>query len=260
MSTALSTQQSQAPTITGDLERVLVGGDLSKLSTEQRVTYYRALCDSLGLNPLTRPFDYITLSGKLTLYAKKDATEQLRAIKRVSLRIVGREMVDDCYVVTAEATDATGRVDSATGAVACSALKGEAKANALMKAETKAKRRVTLSICGLGLLDESEVSSIPGAQVANFDPTPTPPIRQEYADSETGEIVDAPKLTDGLESALRITAEEAESVREWLDATASDEAAFRRHFGVGAIEDMTPAQFETAILMFEKKAQKGAAA
>jgi hypothetical protein len=30
-----------------------------------------------------------------------------------------------------------------------------------MKAETKAKRRVTLSICGLGLLDETEVETVP---------------------------------------------------------------------------------------------------
>jgi hypothetical protein len=35
-----------------------------------------------------------------------------------------------------------------------------------MKAETKAKRRVTLSLSGLGLIDESEVSSIPDAQPA----------------------------------------------------------------------------------------------
>jgi len=33
----------------------------------------------------------------------------------------------------------------------------------MMKAETKAKRRVTLAICGLGFLDESEVDSIKGA-------------------------------------------------------------------------------------------------
>ncbi len=32
-----------------------------------------------------------------------------------------------------------------------------------MKAETKSKRRVTLSLCGLGMLDESEVETIPGA-------------------------------------------------------------------------------------------------
>jgi hypothetical protein len=40
-------------------------------------------------------------------------------------------------------------------------LKGDALANALMKAETKAKRRVTLSIAGLGWLDETELETIP---------------------------------------------------------------------------------------------------
>ena len=33
--------------------------------------------------------------------------------------------------------------------------------NALSKAVTKAKRRATLSICGLGMLDETEIASIP---------------------------------------------------------------------------------------------------
>ena len=32
-----------------------------------------------------------------------------------------------------------------------------------MKAVTKAKRRVTLSICGLGFMDESEVADVPEA-------------------------------------------------------------------------------------------------
>ena len=36
-----------------------------------------------------------------------------------------------------------------------------ALANAIMKTETKAKRRATLSICGLGFLDESEIETIP---------------------------------------------------------------------------------------------------
>ena len=33
-----------------------------------------------------------------------------------------------------------------------------------MKAETKAKRRATLSICGLGMLDETEIETIPDAR------------------------------------------------------------------------------------------------
>src|SRR5262249_53952504 len=38
-----------------------------------------------------------------------------------------------------------------------------------MRALTKAKRRVTLSICGLGMLDESEIESIKGAERVESD-------------------------------------------------------------------------------------------
>jgi hypothetical protein len=149
----------------GKLEQVLIGGDLARLSESDRLTYYRQMCDSLQLNPLTKPFQYISLNGKLTLYATKDCTEQLRKRDAVSVQIVGREHVEGVYVVTARATLADGRCDESIGAVSIESLKGEARANAVMKAETKAKRRVTLSICGLGMLDESETESIPGAVV-----------------------------------------------------------------------------------------------
>ena len=145
------------------LEQVLIGGDLSRLKPEDRVMYYKQVCESTGLNPLTKPFEYITLNGKLTLYALRSCTEQLRKIHGVSILIVSREVVEDCYVVTARATDAKGRNDESIGAVPIAGVKGEARSNAMMKAETKAKRRVTLAICGLGMLDESEADSIAGA-------------------------------------------------------------------------------------------------
>lgn len=146
------------------IEEVLVMGDLSKLTPEQRNQYYQAVCSSLGLNPLTKPFDFIVLNGKLTMYARKDCTDQLRKLHRVSIRITERSIMDDLMVVTAEATDSTGRTDCSIGAVSIAGLRGESKANALMKAETKARRRVTLAVCGLGILDETEVDSIPGAR------------------------------------------------------------------------------------------------
>lgn len=146
------------------MESVMIKGDLSKLSPQERSDYYFQLCHSLRLNPLTKPFEYITLNGKLTLYARKDATEQLRKRDRVSVVIAARERMEDVYVVTARATMPDGRTDESIGAVAIGTLKGEALANAFMKAETKAKRRVTLSICGLGILDETEVETIPNAQ------------------------------------------------------------------------------------------------
>jgi len=144
----------------GTIETVLATGDLSKLSPEDRTRYLLRVCESLQLNPLTRPLQYIVLSNKLTLYATRDATDQLRKLHGVSVRIVSRERVDDLYIVQAEATDKTGRSDSSLGVVSIKGLSGEALGNAIMKSETKSKRRVTLSICGLGMLDETEVQSV----------------------------------------------------------------------------------------------------
>lgn len=165
----------------GIMESVLIQGDLSKLSAEQRSSYYLKTCESLGLNPYTKPFDYINLNGKLTLYAKKDATDQLRNAKNISVSIVSREKMDDIYVVLARATDMSGRTDEAIGAVNIANQKGDALANLLMKAESKAKRRVTLSICGLGWTDESEIDSIPNAKFVPVDHS-TGEIVQEEVD------------------------------------------------------------------------------
>lgn len=163
MSTDLATTNVQVP---AELqEKALLGGDLTKLTSSERLSYYNSVCTSLGLNPLTRPFEYIMLNGKLTLYARKDCTEQLRTNRCISVEIKSREVVEGIYVVTAKAVEAIGnnifqRSDEAIGAVSIANLQGDAKANAMMKAETKAKRRVTLSICGLGMLDETEIETI----------------------------------------------------------------------------------------------------
>jgi hypothetical protein len=161
MSTEVATIQTPAEL----LEKVVVGGDLSKLTSRERMLFYNKLCESAGLNPLSRPFEYLTLNGKLTLYARKDATDQLREIHGVSITSLEREMVEGIYCVTVHAINGKGRTDTSIGAVALEGLRGEARANGIMKAETKGKRRVTLSICGLGLLDETEVETIPGTML-----------------------------------------------------------------------------------------------
>src|SRR5690606_23860382 len=166
-STGLAVSTQQAAEV---LERVDIEGDLAALSPQERVTYYAKVCESLGLNPMTKPFEYIRLNNRLTLYAKRDATDQLRRIHGVSVEITGREMYgDSIYVVTARARDSQGRTDEAIGAVSIAGLKGDALANALMKAETKAKRRVTLSICGLGWRDGAEVATVPDAAPVDVD-------------------------------------------------------------------------------------------
>jgi hypothetical protein len=159
---ALATPAPQVPPEV--LEQVAVGGDLTGLTAAQRLAYYRAVCQSLGLNPLTKPFEYLTLNGQLRLYALRDCADQLRRLHGISITITGRERLGDLYLVTARARDKTGREDESIGAVALGTLKGDALANALMKCETKAKRRVTLSLAGLGWLDETELETIPAGR------------------------------------------------------------------------------------------------
>lgn len=142
------------------LEQVVIQGDLAKLTPEERIAYYARVTESLGINPLTRPFEYITLNGRMVLYARKDATDQLRSIKGISVDRLDREETADLAIVTAYGHDRANRTDSAIGAVAIKGLVGEGLANALMKAETKAKRRMTLSLAGLGWLDETEIGSV----------------------------------------------------------------------------------------------------
>lgn len=184
---AVAVRQTE-PTLTAFevIERVITSGDLSKMSAQDRVAFYWKTCESLGLNPLTRPFEFIALNGKLTLYARKDATDQLRKLNAVSVTNVRREKDEALGLLTVYAAgrDKTGREDEATGVVSIKGLAGEALANAAMKAETKAKRRLTLSLVGLGFLDESEVE---GGGDADVDPT-------------TGEISERPKPKSLLES------------------------------------------------------------
>ena len=160
------------------IEAVLVGGDLTPLTPEQRVNYYNRVCESVGLNPLTRPFDYLRLNNKLILYANKNCADQLMSTRSLSVEIPTREPIQGVFVVTARVKSAGGRAAEGIGAVPIEGLKGEALANAVMKAETTAKRRTVMSFCGLSMMDETEVDSVPGAQRVAAQPVAEPPVRE----------------------------------------------------------------------------------
>lgn len=165
MSATATTQQENISTAVA--EAVFATGNLKDLKPAQRVEYMQSACRALGLNPLTRPFRFLDLNGQVQLYATKDCGDQLRRIHKINLHVVDRSIDGDLYTVTVRARTPDGREDEDMGAVNLGQLKGEARANQIMKALTKAKRRVTMSICGLGFLDETEVDTIPG--VYTFD-------------------------------------------------------------------------------------------
>jgi hypothetical protein len=151
------------------MEKVVLGNDLASLSSIEKVKYINGVCKSLGLNPATNPIKLMKFNGKEILYFSKESTEQLRTINHVSIENIESKTMDGIYIVTAHAVTPDGRKDASTGAIAIKGLQGDALCNAIMKAETKAKRRVTLSICGLGFNDESEMDSLKGASKVNLD-------------------------------------------------------------------------------------------
>jgi hypothetical protein len=180
-----------------NMEAVVIGGDLSKLTPEQRVQYYQKVCQSVGINPLTRPFNYITLNNKLTLYATKDATDQLRSLHNVSIDDIDITEDDKSITVKVKGHDDTNRSDVEIGVVSKGDMQGNL-ANVRMKAVTKAKRRLTLSLCGLGWLDETEIETIKDARPVVVTETGDISISDENINQETGEVVTPQELIDPM--------------------------------------------------------------
>ena len=145
------------------IEQLVINGNLTGLNQQQKVEYYKGYCERLGLDPFTQPFKILRLQGKETLYCDRSGVQQLSKLHNVSHDITSREQMEGIYLVTCKAS-ADGRHTESIGAVTTGTLSGDALCNALMKAETKAKRRATLDLLGLGMLDESEVDTIPNAK------------------------------------------------------------------------------------------------
>lgn len=159
------------------IEKALMIGDFSKMSADMRVAYYLAVCKSSGLNPMSRPFlPMKTQSGDTVLYATVQCAEQLRKIHRISTKVLSRETQDGLYIVTVLVSTPDGRTEESQGIVEITNLKGTAKANAMLKAESKAKRRATMAICGLGFPMADDAS-----------PREATPI---LFNAQTGEVVD----------------------------------------------------------------------
>ena len=149
------------------IEQVAMEGDLSVLSLAERLMYVRSFCRALGIDWRGRPFAYIVLNNKMVLYALRNCTDQLRRVHGISVIESRRMQEGDLTIIEVKVQDRTGRTDTGTGAWPTAGLKGEAVVNAILKAETKAKRRATLSICGLGMLDESELDTIDDIQAVS---------------------------------------------------------------------------------------------
>ena len=76
-------------------ESLVLKGDISGLTAEERTRFYLSLCEQLGLNPATQPLAILRLNGKEVLYPTRGATDQLAAIHRLNREIIdGPKVID----------------------------------------------------------------------------------------------------------------------------------------------------------------------
>lgn len=206
-------QQLQTASDESVVSALILNGDLSKLSAADKVKYYNGYCDRLGLDPFTKPFDILRLNNREVLYCTRTGTQQLNKLHSVSHTITSRDLIDAAgiYQVTARASLPDGRCTESIGAVNIGGLKGEAYANAIMKAETKAKRRATLDLLGLGVLDESEVESIPNAQPVQLDKAKEKE-QEKKAEDEMSEVEYMVRKTYNTEADLLMVLDSCESL------------------------------------------------
>ena len=179
------------------IESIVTRGDLSGLREEQLVGYYNYRCQQVGLDPSAKPFDLLVLSGKKVLYANAGATQQLANLHGLSTQITNRERVEDVYLVSVRCTGKDGRSSENQGAVDIKGLSGEKLANALMKAATKAIRRTVLAHCGLGMLDETELETIPAQQMQRVNLPSVQPLTPLDAVLDKPYKLSVPEVKEG---------------------------------------------------------------
>lgn len=219
--TAPAVVQQKAPSSEA-FYNLVVDGDLGKLTADQRVAYLKSVTESLGLNPMTRPFGLIRLDNKVTLYALKEASTQLAKRDCVTVTLGDYIYVKErnILMVKAEARTPDGRITDEVAAIAIGdKVMGDMAANAYMKLATKAKRRAVLAHCGLGILDESELETIKNVRHIDEEtttkkeldkgPEPIPAVASPVHEEQTRE--NEPQITHSDAFSYQDTGD-----RQWL--------------------------------------------
>lgn len=139
------------------------GRDTSSLRLDQKAAVLEGLARALGLNPLSQPVIFLKTQGREVVYVTKVGTDQIASRLRLQRRTIHGPDVrkvhgKDLAFCQVEVTAPDGRSEMSTATLPITD-----PVNDLMKVESKAKRRATLSIAGLGLLTEEEIETIPGA-------------------------------------------------------------------------------------------------
>lgn len=228
-----------------------INGDLSKLNEPEKLLYYKYNCDYYNLDIVSRPFDYVWLgkgeARKLVLYPNKTAVAQLRKNHGIHITELKESIQVGLIIIKAYGHTKDGRSDVDEGFAPLSAfgkqLEGEALGNARLKAVTKAKRRLTLSLGGMGMLDETEIDSIPDAikvhagNLQDVTNNTQPKIVTEkfslnLEEGELSDVMDFDELFKYLEDALKKikTTKQLEAHKQFISRNKTIMSKFKNLF------------------------------
>ncbi len=138
--------------------------DLDRLNDEQLRQYYLDACQFHGVPPELNVLAFTLMDSgdgarRRVLYAKKGATDIIRERLGISVVDLRKEVFNGTLTYTCLGKNAAGRTEIAVGASYIDGVIGRALEIAIMVAQTRAVRRMTLQFAGAGLLDETELQA-----------------------------------------------------------------------------------------------------
>lgn len=182
-----------------EVARFMTSGDLSRLPKATKDAFIVKLAEQIGIPPYPPPFAFVTdKRGKETLVPQKHLAQALRDKHGISTEItyqgplqLGDKFDESIYVVKMKGTLPSGRFaeEMGTGFFGGDSAVGRGKADEVLKTVTKAANRVTYSLLGIGLIDETEVDSLRDRGLVREEPRQVKPQLREMSSSSN--VVDA---------------------------------------------------------------------
>lgn len=139
-------------------------GDISNHTYSEKKAIIIQICNSLGLRYETNPIHIYKRHdvGGEFIYVTKEGCAQLRHIYNININnIYVPKIINNVLIVKASGENIYGRKSTELGSIFLSKeIKDEKLSWAILTATTKAKRRLTLCLSGLGLLADIEATEL----------------------------------------------------------------------------------------------------
>jgi hypothetical protein len=215
----------------------LIRGDVSSVPREALLRYIYTFCERVGVSPLAVPFSLMKTQRGMQLVANRNFYDAVASKYSVSRECVGEGFFEGTklYFTRYRATTPDGRVTEDMALVDTAGLNGNDLANAIMKAHTKGRNRVTRAHLGFPFPDETEAETVPGASVVSIEDVPN----GGNGEPQQHEALPKPEPP-------RASREQIKRIHALAQRLGMDENAYRAYleqrFGVRSSKSLAPEQ------------------